>query len=379
MSARRVEEDPVDALIVFADIVGSSNYSAVLGYDDYARRLLEFQDTFRALGRRYFPEVTDKATQFSHVEARGDEGVVFVTPLPRSRPANQPALVFRAIEFLFHLKGRLELRGRDAPRGFEIGAGIHWGPVIHIISSEGNRSFISEIEGFAINYAKRVESCSREGRYSRIFLSPEAVKSLEFEPVVLSPMRTAMRGIEDRVDLFEVRSGLFEKMDLRDDDEELLQEAGHLAENPTEIDAPWVKAFVVSALEAAIKTTAVKAEQELLRKRQAGLAWHSPKEDDPILLYLRSLECRESGQHTRELRYLRSILQEHPDFLHARLRLIKTCWVLAKSKAEPEDKLFARDMAREFLDHYGDFLKPQEKKDFRRLLRDLGPRKRPRR
>ncbi len=378
---------PVDALIVFADIIGSSRYSAILGPKQYAQRLVQFQETFRMLGHRYFPDVTDEATEFTRVDARGDEGVVFVARPLTTKPANKPVLIFRAVEFLYHLKGRLQLTGEQEgddspPRRFDMGAGIHWGPVELRISAKDHRSVISGIEGFAINYGKRVESCSRKGRHSRILLSPEAARSLEFDPVLLSPLRAAVREIEDDVELFEVQSGLFDHMEFGEDDsvdEELFQQVERLAEHPMKIRAPWVKAFVASVLESAWVNTNVRAEKDRLRKQQYGLAWHSPKEDDPILLYLRSLECRESGQHTRELRYLRSILQEHPDFLHARLRLVKTCWVLAKSKAEREEKLFARDMAMEFLDHYGDFLKPEERKDFRRLVRDLGPRKRSKR
>lgn len=374
--------DRVDALIVFADIVDSSKYSAVLGYREYAKRLLYFQETFRSLGRRYFPEAADKAVDFSHVEARGDEGTVFVGSPKGKRGATRGELVFRAIEFLYHLKGRLRFdtvseTAEDAPRRFDIGAGIHWGPVMLMLSQQNYRLIIDGVEGFAINYGKRVESCSREGRYSRILLSAEAARFLEFKPVLLSSVRAPMKGIEDDVELYEVEAGLFDAMELRQGDtadERLVEELEGLCVNPMLIDGPWIKALAISVLERAYLNSCVVAEKRKYRKLQYDLAWHSPKEDDPILLYLRSRECRERNERTRELRYLRRLLGKYPYFVPARLLMVKACSVIARGKAEREEKLFARDTAREFLDRYSEFLNAEEKRDFRKLLRELAGR-----
>jgi hypothetical protein len=185
-----------------------------------------------------------------------------------------------------------------------------------------------------------------------------------------------MRGIQDDVELAEVQGGLFDgvKLEATDQaDDDLVRQIEYLSDHPMEIEAPWVKAFAVSVLEQACRSTLVQAEKERYRQKQYALAWHSPKEDDPILLYLRSRECRESGQRTRELRYLRGLLEEHPDFLHARLLLAKCCWALAKTKAEPQERLFARDTAKEFLERYPHFLTDPERKEFKRLVQDLAP------
>jgi len=370
-----------DALIVFADIMDSSKYSAVLGYCEYADRLLGFQETFRALGRRYFPEVEDKAVEFCGVDARGDEGIVLVVCPSSKRRDRQAGLVLRAIEFLYHLKGRLKFSAvhagsEPAPSRFDVGAGIHWGPVVQTVADRDGRSVIDGMEGFAINYAKRVESCSREGRHSRIMLSSEAARCLELEPVLLANIRGVMKGIQDNVELHEVEAGLFDQMELRENDEadeKLVCEMEHLCNAPMTIDAPWVKSLAVSVLEYVCHNAPVAADKARYRQLQYDLAWHSTKEDDPILLYLRSRECRESGQRTRELRYIRSILGKHPHFVHARLQMVKACWALAQGKAEREDRLFAKDTAKEFLDRYGSILKEEERVEFRRLLKSPAP------
>jgi len=388
MPLRQAGDRTEEALIVFADIIDSSKYSAVLGYEQYAQRLLGFQQTFTDLGHRYFPRVEDKTVQFCRVDARGDEGIIFLLCPQGAQQAQKATHILRAIEFLYHLKARLRFGGdtsgsETAPRRFDVGAGIHWGKVVFILTEEDHHSVIGGIEGFDINYAKRVESCSREGRHSRILLSTEAARYIELEPIVLTSFRTAMKGISDDVELHEVQAGLLDHMELRSEDEGdqlLIDQAERLCSNPMGMESSWEKALVVSVLERICKSAPVPADKAKRRRMQYDLAWHSVKEDDPILLYLRSRDCRESGQRTRELRYLRSILRAHPHFVHARLLMVKACWALAQGKAEREEKLFARDTAKEFLDHHRSLLNDEQKADFRRLLDSCTPgRKRTRR
>jgi class 3 adenylate cyclase len=363
----------MDALLVFADVVDSSKYSAVLTYEEYAERLLRFQRIFTGLGRRYFPEVEDKALAYSRVEARGDEGIVFVAE-PRSQRA---ALVLRAIEFLYHLKGLMRFAAEDspeqaqAPQRLSIGAGVHFGPVAYVVGREDGHSVVDGLEGFEINYAKRVESCSRECRYSRILLSAEAARCLELEPVVLLELRSQMRGIAADAALFEVQSGLFDHLELcagDPEDCELTRKVSEMSGNPETIDEPWLKAFVIGLLESLSRATPVQQQKDEYRKQQIQLAWHSANEDDPILLYLRSKHYRDAGQRTQEIRYLRQLIERHPCFVHARLMMIRACWAVARGPAERAEKLYARDMAREFLEHFPQFLTGPEKAELTSLV-----------
>lgn len=377
MSARQLGQSG-DALILFADIIDSSKYSAILGYREYAKRLLEFQDLFRSLGRMYFPEAEDKALDFCHVDARGDEGTVFITCPQKDRLQRQADLVMRAIEFLYHLKARLRFRSTPgsevAPRRFGVGAGIHWGPIVMTLSKDNNRSTIRGMEGYAINYAKRVESCSRQGRHSQILLTSEASKCLESDPVVLNSVRCSLKGIEEDVELYEVESGLFKDLRLVQDDKEdglVILEVERLCDKPIRIDSPWIKALAVSILECEIKRTAVAVEKKRYRDLQYKMAWHSVKEHDPILLYLRGRQCRESEQWSREIQQYRTILERHPEFIHARLLMLKACWRLAQQPTQREDLLFVRDTASEFLEKYDYFLTDAERKEFQSLLKTI--------
>lgn len=369
-----------EALILFADIVDSSKYSAILGYEEYARRLIAFQDIFQSLGRRYFPKSEDEAVEYSQVSARGDEGIVFIVA---SDPKERERLVFRAIEFLYHLKGLLrycsDLEGNEgdhgkAPSRFDIGAGVHWGQVVQTTTrTEAHRQIIEGIEGFAVNYTKRIESSSRHGKYSRIVLSTDAAKCLEFDPIILSSFRADMKGIRDDVEVFEVESGLFEGIDIRATDKcdaKIIEGIIKLSDSPNSDNASWIKSFVISVLETMCKKSPVPADQKRYRDLQYKLAWHSVGETDPILLYLRSRECRESGERTRELRYLKSILARNPHFVPARLLLAKACRDIVKETSEREEIVFARDTAKEFLGKYKHYLKKDEVEQFSALISD---------
>jgi hypothetical protein len=372
------------ALLVFADIVDSSKYSAVLGYREYAKRLLNFQNTFEKLGKKYFPDPEDWSTEYCSIKARGDEGILFYA----KTQSDFSELIFRSIEFLYHLKGRLRFGGDEeeaakaSPRRIGLGAGIHIGPVAFATKQENNRSIIDRLEGFSINYAKRVESCSRAGKYSRVFLSKEAAQLLEDKPVVFSRVIAPMKGIEEYAEVYEVKAGLLGglKLDPHDPEDERLQfEANNVASHPKEIEEPWVKSFVVSVLDCLLNQSIVIPRRVEYRDRQLNFAWHSSVEDDPILLYLRARDFWEKKQYTQYIRYLRQILQEHPEFVHARKRMIKACWAIARGKAEPAEMVFARDMAQEFLDQFPQLLSQEEKKDFQKLVKETKAPNKPKR
>jgi class 3 adenylate cyclase len=66
------------------------------------------------------------------------------------------------------------VRSRREPLG--LGMGVHYGRVYLCNRADGRR----RIEGYTVNYAKRVEGYSRQGRYSRIMFSREARDTIRF-------------------------------------------------------------------------------------------------------------------------------------------------------------------------------------------------------
>lgn len=364
----------VPALVLFADVVDSSKYSAVLGYTEYAKRLLRFQQLFRVVGARYFPEPEDLTQEFCRVNARGDEGTVFLARM--SGGFAEPLM--RAIEFLYHLKGLLRFgfdEGLDAPspRDFGVGAGIHVGQVAYLTQIKDSRSIISGLEGFSINYAKRVESASRLGKHSRIFLSRDASKLLEDKPIVLSPVSAAMKGIEESADLYEVRAGLLSGLQLQPNEENPQEEnmiecVQGLMQQPEKIEEPWMKSLAISVTDWLLRESPVAGRKAEYRESQLRLAWHSSIEDDPILLYVRAREFEEKKEYSQQLRYLKEILDKYPDFVHARKRLIRACSAIAKSKAQRAEMVLARDLAKEFLEKFPSLLGDDERKELQDVV-----------
>jgi len=373
--------DTAHALLVFADIIDSSKFSSVLGFEDYARRVIEFQQLFRSLGNRYFPRPEDKTIGFTQIDARGDEGTVFCI---EHRLKERADLVFRAIEFLYHLKGRLyfglddrkeDTRKLAAPLRMGIGAGIHVGPVAYATEVRENRSEIVRIEGFSINKAKRVESSSRGGTFSQIILSKEAARLLDGEPVLFSPITASMKGVEEHAELHEVRAGLFSglKLDRNDPaDQRLINRVSDLADHPDQMDEAWVKSLIVSVLDVLLESSMVTEHRTKYRKQQLNIAWHSSIEDDPILLYLRAKDYQEQQKSTQRIRYLRQILERHPDFVFAKKRMVQACWKVALQDKERSERVYARDVAEEFLNRFSNYLSEDEKHEFAEIVNEAG-------
>lgn len=373
MQTRQIGNKPLNALMVFADVIESSKFSSVLGYTGYAKELLHLQESFEVLGRRYFPPPEDRLLSYCDVKARGDEGTVFVAPAPKGLE-----LTFRALEFLYHLKGRLRF-GRvdirqdpESPSQLGVGAGIHSGLVAFANARRDGHLVMDGIEGYAINYAKRVEGCSRQGVYSRIVLSEEAAKSLEIAPVVLRPMRAEMKGINEAESVYEVQAVLSNRLKLESDDagdEQLMANVCAIAKEPVLLPVrdTWAKALIISVLESLIARSAVPARKREYHDLQLKLAWHNPIEDDPILLFLRAADYRDRKEATQQLRYLRLLIEQHPRFAFARRAMIDACWSVAMGDAERPEKVLARDMAREMLDRFPTILTDDEKARYRQI------------
>ena len=85
------------ALILFADVIDSSKYSAVLPINEYANQLLEIQSLFVKIGSSYFPVKDNNISTFTSVDARGDEGTIFYV----DEDVDPVDSLYKAIKFSF--------------------------------------------------------------------------------------------------------------------------------------------------------------------------------------------------------------------------------------------------------------------------------------
>lgn len=190
---------PFDATILFADLVDSSTLSHVLNPSAYDKIVADFQKTAATVAAE---TIASERVKPHHVEAtvRGDElSVILVDPIPRNQTrasaaanGNDGADVFKremhfgtrvALQIAVRLKRRWLLVAENQRRINESGQpplglaiGMHSGPVVlgqhtRFEMGELNRRVMRTAEGYAINIAKRVETASRTGRFSRIFLT----------------------------------------------------------------------------------------------------------------------------------------------------------------------------------------------------------------
>jgi len=184
--------EPIDATILFADMIDSSLLSHVYEPSEYDDLVAEFQKTAADV-------VADTVTkdQFTlctpHVEVsvRGDELCLILGCTEKIGRSQHPKChpnrcVWTALQVAIRLKRRwllseenkTRMTNRQPPLGVAIG--IHAGTVIikkHKRFTTGKNNLpvrsqeICTAEGYAINTAKRVETVSRSGRFSSIFLT----------------------------------------------------------------------------------------------------------------------------------------------------------------------------------------------------------------
>jgi class 3 adenylate cyclase len=375
---------PKPALLVFVDIIDSSVYSSILGITKFAEKVLSFQELFEQLGKCYFndkPYFADKIDSLCRVESRGDEGTVFVVD-PRQSGAE---LVHRAVKFAFELKARLKilnLRETDLPpTEMRIAVGIHFGEVALVTTLHKRkgiyRNLIDGIVGYSINYAKRVESSSRTGSLSQVFLSKVATDLLSRSPIAFYRHEVPLRGIQANQEVYEVRSAFLDGIPLSRSDgagavsnEEFIT---YFANGFTEsqfIDEPWLKSFVLSVLDSRRDACQGTASAKAYSDRISRLAWHKPTEDDPIMVYWRARECEQDGKYSRAVTCLKSIIRDDPHFLHARIKLVDVCYrLLEVADKAPQEVVFVRDTAEELLEKYQDMLLENERKRLEGILR----------
>jgi class 3 adenylate cyclase len=368
--------DTHSALIVFVDVIDSSIHSAVSGISSYAEQLLRLHKLFGDLGDIYFPK-KDPVISFSEIQVRGDEGTIFYVD-PDSAPEE---LVHRAVQFAFELKARIELLNQIndidvSPKKMKIGVGIHFGEVA-LVPSLGSdehgtpRSVIGGILGYSINYAKRIESSSRIGKYSKIFLSKEAAFLLKGDPVVLVPHEAPLEGIERKEEVYEVRSAFFNEMPLDPknfDSEKFIETFTNDVGERDLIREPWLKGLIISVIDARLKNVTTDSLKSYYSEKRTKFAWRIPTEDDPIVLYCRAIECFENSKHTSMLGYLKKVIKDFPNFVHARIKLAQACWEVTQQTSVRAEWVLARDTADEYLSRYPDLLSNDEKIYYKKIL-----------
>ena len=229
----------VDATILFIDLMGSVSLSNSMSLFEYNELINEYQGVLSGV-----LDVISARYPVAEYYLGGDQLAVFfydpqdalklekVAELRRRHKASPKAArleqelqrqttrcLYGALRCAVQVKNAWVSHPRNVARInsqqpiLEIGAGINTGPVVLQDRGEGRQ----RIEGFAINFAKRVEGFSRHGNHCKIFLSKTAYETFNnttvaylmlkqraaFEPYV--PQAGLLKGLVQGTKVFELK------------------------------------------------------------------------------------------------------------------------------------------------------------------------------
>ncbi len=225
----------VNVTILFADLLDSVRISSVLNFWDYDELITEYQSYLNEAVSEWGSDLV------AEKYVRGDELALFlydrqqvernrrILELPVGDPERRKLeaqntnceneALFGAIRTGIVLKNTWlsapvnfeRVASRQMP--FDLGIGIHNG--LCLLRERGDGQ--TRIEGYTINFAKRIESYSRVGRVTRLMMSRTATQRLRFvrrRHVVMrqrlgfishKPEGEALKGLQSGLELFELK------------------------------------------------------------------------------------------------------------------------------------------------------------------------------
>lgn len=245
--------DERNTVVMFVDVMGASEVSNYKSPSEYAAFVNGYQAMFESVCKEYigtwYPEKSERdSVQF---EARGDEGLLMI--YPPEGATRLPEDVDIAVNIALELKRRWLYSDENRKRiqsgllPINLGIGIHVGKTYleSTVKTTNNPGGLKP-EGYAINLGKRVESFSRHGRYTDIFLSESAhgyLTAMADEQTYLFDLPQVFnpKGISRDIRVFEVKHH-FLPTDWRD-----LSETASRAKSlldPTKVDEQLAKEAV---------------------------------------------------------------------------------------------------------------------------------------
>lgn len=202
------------AAVAFMDVVGSVQISYGMSPGEYEKRFIEpLHGCYRSVLKtfRLMPKKRERVMQLNDVypyegtrdyremDIRGDQMVVILCSNDPARDVEHAARI--ALEAAERWLLRLPNidRWRQSMEPLRVVAGVHLGPLVVRTRSFGLRPNARAAEGYAINYAKRVEAHARDGCFTRVMLSENAWVRLSQRPdaqfVTAEPQRYELKGI----------------------------------------------------------------------------------------------------------------------------------------------------------------------------------------
>lgn len=211
------------AVILFADIMNSSELSNALSFKAYDEFVKEFQERMIDVLKKHIIEereyCADNKRKFE-ASVRGDEVCLILysnvdekeEETYRKKDIKLSLLIAIDMKRRWFTGSKNVERIREGRSIVDIGIGINCGYVIvddHLrIGTDGKIGSRETAEGYAINLAKRIEGYSRSGEYSKIFVSRSIYSALRIEfQIAFSHVHiVSFKGIAQTIPVYEIKS-----------------------------------------------------------------------------------------------------------------------------------------------------------------------------
>lgn len=195
------------ATILFCDLVQSSDLASFYTLANFNKLLIEFQQTGLETARTVLKKMNYKDSTFE-LSTGGDEIRLFLYSGSTEEDLRCAILFSLVFKLTWQCGPTNKARHREGKLPINLGIGIHQGDVIYGAHPSGRGR--KNIEGYAINVAKRVEGCTREGRYFKIMVTHpiyEAAKSaMRMASFTEASAGSRLKGIADILSIYELRS-----------------------------------------------------------------------------------------------------------------------------------------------------------------------------
>ncbi len=369
-----------EACIIFVDIINSSSFSSFVSCSEYMKWVVLFQKTFSKLAKDYFGDD-------AFISTAGDEGYLFLPNF--NKLIDKSVLLFKAVSFTFELKTLIKLLpflikdkaiSGQMPYGIRLAVGIHYGSVSYTFKPVKGGIEIEKYYGYNINFAKRIETSSRDGVYSNIYVSKEVYEALKSKkPLFFQHYRTEMKGIDKSIDVYEIRSAFIGSdipmMELLQEDwtDVVFKDVNEEPFNgPITRHEPWYKSYLISVIFQMSDKSKGHVNHEHYMNLLNRCLFTNLEADDPMIDFVQALEYQKRGDLTLSVGRMKRVLQKYPEFVYARIEILKVMLeIVRKPNNATQEIIYIRDSTNELLNYFGNHLTSEERKSLSDIYEEI--------